>query len=334
MTRSADHNGLDSYRPRASVIVPAYNSETTIGGCLRALQNQTYPRQRYEIIVVDDGSEDKTAEVALETGAKVISPGKLGRSGARNLGAQKASGEIILFTDSDCEPISTWIELMIAPLQDREVAGVKGAYWSRQQELVARFTQVEVEERYRRMAQRDSINFVDTYAACYRRDIFLAHNGFDESVFVDEDQELSFRLSRRGYKMVFVPNARVFHLHTASVGHYFRRKFEIATWKPLLIKRYPERMISDSRTPQALKIQMGLVLMIIFLAPAGLFSSTARRALAAAILSFLAACLPFIRHAVEYDRDVTIITIPMLWLRAVALAIGYLNGMIRFRSQK
>ncbi len=334
MTPNVIKRGSDSNLPIVSVIVPAYNSASTIGVCLEALQKQTYPREGYEIIVVDDDSKDDTRKVALSTGVKVISRGKRGRSGVRNLGAQLAVGEIILFTDSDCEPISSWIELMTAPFQDQEVAGVKGAYWSRQQELVARFTQVEVEERYRRMAQQASINFVDTYAAGYRREIFLANNGFDESLLIDEDQDLSFRLSRQGYKMVFVPEARVFHLHAASIGHYFRRKFEIATWKPLLINRYPERIISDSRTPQNVKIQMALVLIMIFLLPASLFSRSARKWLVSTSFSFVASCVPFIKHAVKIDRQVIYISVPMLWLRATALALGYVYGMVRFRLNK
>jgi len=334
MERTIKKRDSDSNLPSVSVIVPAYNSESTIGACLDALQKQTYPREGYEIIVVDDDSQDNTRKVALSTGVKVISQGRLGRSGVRNLGANVATGDIILFTDSDCEPIPSWIELMTAPFQDQEIAGVKGAYWSRQEEMVARFTQVEVEERYKRMAQQDSINFVDTYAAGYRREIFLAINGFDESLQTNEDQDLSFRLTRQGYKMVFVPDARVFHLHSSSIGHYFRRKFVIGTWKPLLMSRYPERIISDSRTPQIVKIQMALVLTMIFLLPAALFSRTVRRLLVAANFSFLATCAPFIKYAVKLDRGVIFIVVPMLWLRSAALAIGYLNGLIRFRLKK
>jgi glycosyltransferase involved in cell wall biosynthesis len=171
MVENKNNRGSDSEPPTVSIIVPAFNSEVTIGRCLRALHNQTYPQDRYEIIVVDDASTDKTAEIASKAGVLVVAEGKLGKSGVRNLGAQRATGEIILFTDSDCEPIPNWIELMVAPFIEVDVAGVKGAYWSQQTDLVARFTQIEVEERYRRMAQQESINFIDTYAAGYRRDI-------------------------------------------------------------------------------------------------------------------------------------------------------------------
>ncbi|GMQ78507.1 MAG: hypothetical protein BMS9Abin02_1023 [Anaerolineae bacterium] len=334
MVKNNNKYGSESEPPSVSIIVPAYNSEATIERCLRALQNQTYPHDRYEIIVVDDASTDKTTEIASKAGVIVAAEGKLGKSGVRNLGARRATGEIILFTDSDCEPIPSWIELMVAPFIDRDIAGVKGAYWSQQSNLVARFTQIEVEERYRRMAQQESINFIDTYAAGYRREIFLANNGFDETLSEDEDQDLSFRLARQGYKMVFAPQARVYHQHTTSVRHYIKRKYSIGTWKPLLMNRYPERFISDSRTPQSLKIQMGLVLLMIGLAVPALYSRNARRWLIFTILSFLAACLPFLRLTLQYDRKIGLIAVPMLWLRAAALALGYLNGLLRFRTRK
>ena len=115
-----------------SVVIPAYNAGQTIEGCVRALQAQT-TAEAVEVIVVDDASTDGTGALARAAGARVICEGKLGKSGARNAGARAAQGEILLFTDADCEALPDWVERMIAPLgRDREVVGVKGAYYSRQ----------------------------------------------------------------------------------------------------------------------------------------------------------------------------------------------------------
>lgn len=322
-------------RPFVSVVVPAYNAAAALPGCLAALQAQSYPRERYEVIVVDDASTDNSAEIAAAAGALVVAEGKRGKSGVRNLGAQRAQGEIVLFTDSDCEPAPTWIETMVVPFQrDPEVVGVKGAYLSRQREPLARFTQVEVEERYDRMARQETIDFIDTYAAGYRRDVFLAYGGFDETLPEVEDQDLSFRLARAGKKMLFVPGARVYHRHATSVRRYFWRKFAIGAWKHLLINRYPERFISDSRTPQSLKVQMGLALLMTLLAAPALVSRTARRALAAATVAFLLACFPFLRKAARRDPAILPYSLVMLWIRAEALALGYLKGIAQFRGRK
>ncbi|NLF65517.1 MAG: glycosyltransferase [Chloroflexi bacterium] len=321
--------------PFVSIVVPAYNAAGTLAACLDALHAQSYPRDCYEVIVVDDASTDETVQIARRAGAQVVAEGKLGKSGVRNRGAQEARGEIVLFTDADCEPLPTWVETMVAPFRrDPEVVGVKGAYLSRQREPLARFTQVEVEERYDRMARQETIDFIDTYAAGYRRDLFLEFGGFDETLPEVEDQDLSFRLARAGKKMLFIPDARVYHRHATSVRRYFWRKFAIATWKHLLINRYPERFLSDSRTPQSLKVQMGLALLMTLLAVPALFAPAARRALAGVSVAFLLACFPFLRKAARRDPAILPFSLVMLWVRAEALVLGYLKGILKFRGRK
>jgi glycosyltransferase involved in cell wall biosynthesis len=87
-----------------SVIVPAYNAESTIGKCLDALERQNIPRDEYEVIVVDDGSTDNMPGIVKRFPVKYISQQNKGPASARNRGAGEAKGEIILFTDSDCVP--------------------------------------------------------------------------------------------------------------------------------------------------------------------------------------------------------------------------------------
>jgi lipopolysaccharide/colanic/teichoic acid biosynthesis glycosyltransferase/glycosyltransferase involved in cell wall biosynthesis len=310
-----------------SIVIPAYNAAHTIESCLRALQQQT-TAESTEIIVVDDASTDDTVAVATAVGARVISQGKLGKSGARNAGARAAKGEILLFTDADCEPLPDWVEQMLTPFrQDPEVVGAKGAYYSRQTELVARFTQVEVEERYDRMRKQPTTNFIDTYAAAYKRDIFLENGGFDTNLPELEDQDFSFRLAAKGYKMVFVPEARVYHRHTVSAVHYFRRKFAIGKWKAMLVHRHPERLVSDSRTPQLLKVQMGFVLLLPLVLIASLLWSPLGWVVLAVFVGFIISCLPFLIKTAQRDLPVITIALPMLFLRAASLAYGYVYGI-------
>ena len=316
-----------------SIIIPAYNAAHTIEACIKALQNQLTD-ESYEIIVINDASTDNTVEVATAVGAnQVISKGKLGKSGTRNAGAEAAHGDILLFTDADCEPLPDWLERMITPFRnDPDVIGVKGAYYTRQTELVARFTQVEVEERYDRMRQLPTTNFIDTYAAAYKRDIFLENGGFDTSLPEVEDQDFSFRLAAKGYKMVFVPEARVYHRHTVSARHYFRRKFAIGKWKAMLMHRHPERLVSDSRTPQLLKVQMGFTLLMPPALIAPLIWQPFAWGLLAVVLGFILSCLPFLIKTAHRDAPVLLIALPMLFLRAVALAYSYVYGLFNLAA--
>ncbi len=320
-------------KPRFSVIVPAYNAASTIGVCLDALSRQTVPSDLYEVIVVDDGSTDGTAEIARRCGARVISQPNAGPAAARNRGVEAARGEILLFTDADCEPTPDWIAAFAGALDaNPDAVGAKGTYLSRQREVVARFTQMEYEERYSRMDGRDRIDFVDTYSAAYRREAFLKAGGFETKFPTAsvEDQELSFRMARLGYRMIYVPEARVYHIHNRTIGAYWRRKFLIGYWKALVIRRFPERMVSDSHTPQVLKLQMGLMSAGALLLPLLPFSGKARRAWAGVMLAFLTTTFPFVKRSARRDAAVAVAAPVLLTVRALALTTGFLAGVIRF----
>jgi lipopolysaccharide/colanic/teichoic acid biosynthesis glycosyltransferase len=302
---------------------------------LAALQAQSLSRDRYEVIVVDDGSTDSTAEVARRYGVRLICQPNAGPAAARNRGVQAARGEILLFTDADCAPTPDWIERLTEPFRAPEVAGAKGVYRTRQRELVARFVQLEYEDKYARMSRQDRIDFVDTYSAAYRRDVFLANGGFD-ALFPAasvEDQEFSFRLARKGYWLVFVPRAVVYHRHNTTPGKYWRRKFGIGYWKALLLCWHPERAVRDSHTPQVLKVQIGLVgLLALSLLLAPFWAPARWSALSVAVLFVLAAA-PFLIRVARRDRAVAAVAPLLLVWRALALGTGLVAGFLRFSRQ-
>ncbi|HID64196.1 MAG TPA: glycosyltransferase [Anaerolineae bacterium] len=306
--------------------MPAYNAADTIGPCLEALLAQDMPRQEYEIIVVDDGSTDGTAEAVRKfPGVRLFRQEKQGPAAARNLGAQQARGEILLFTDADCCPTPEWAAHLSAPLrQEAEIVGAKGAYLTGQQELLARFVQLEYEEKYGRMSGEKFIDFIDTYAAAYRRDVFLKAGGFDTGFPTAsvEDQELSFRLAAQGCKMVFVPQARVYHHHASSLKAYLRKKLKIGYWKVWVHLRHPKKMLRDSHTPQSLKLQILLAYGLVFsLLASPLWPGLLWAALACAGAFFLST-LPFSRKAFPRDPFVAFFSPLFLFLRALALGAG------------
>ena len=160
-----------------SVIVPAFNAANTIQYCIDALQNQTILSTDYEIIVIDDGSDDNTWEIVDKNNVHLVSQSKMGPAAARNLGVKCARGSIVLFTDADCVPASNWIEQMLIPFESPEVVGAKGVYFSQQREISARFAQLEYEEKYDRLRPQAYIDFIDTYSAAYRRCVFAGYGG-------------------------------------------------------------------------------------------------------------------------------------------------------------
>jgi GT2 family glycosyltransferase len=315
--------------PQVSVIVPAYNGAATVDDCLRALLEQQ-TRRSYEIILVDDGSTDDTAHevAAFAPRVRLVRQQHAGAAAARNRGVSAALGDILLFTDADCEPIPGWIENLASALDGAD--GAKGTYRTRQRSVVARWVQAEYESKYRRMAQRPTIDFIDTYSAAYRRDVFDAAGGFDEALQVDEDQELSFRLAEAGARLVFAPEAVVYHRHVATPLAYMKRKFRIGYWKVLVAAMHPARIITDSHTPQSLKAQMALLALVLLLLPATPFSRLARRALAIAAGTLLATTLPIAARIAADDPAVALAAPLMSLLRSAGLLAGTLAGLVRF----
>jgi cellulose synthase/poly-beta-1,6-N-acetylglucosamine synthase-like glycosyltransferase len=312
----------------ASVIVPAYNAAATLQACLDALESQTIPRHAYEVIVVDDGSTDATPDLLQKAEVTALHQPHASQAAARNRGAEAARGEILLFTDADCEPEADWIERMLAPFQEPGVAGVKGRYRTRQRSLVARFVQAEFEEKYARLARQDRIDFVDTHAAGYRRDLFLESGGFDVRFPVDEDQELSFRLARAGHRLVFEPDAVVFHQHPERLWTYLWRKVHFARWKVLVVLLHPARAWRDSYTPLSQKLQMGLWALWLAASGVALAGGTGWGWAGGLAGLGLASSLPFVARTARTDPGVAAAAPLLLWGRAAVLSLGVSWGLL------
>ena len=321
--------------PYVSVIVPAYNAEQTIMQSLDALINQSYLPELYEVIVVDDGSSDRMADIVKRYQVKYIWQENRGPAAARNKGVEEMRGEIVLFTDSDCVPDVNWISEMVKPFENPKVVAVKGAYRTRQRNIIARFAQIEFEERFEMLKKADSIDMVDTYSAGFRRDIFLKLGGFDTSFPVanNEDTELSYRMSKLGLKMVFNPNAVVYHLnHPDSVKRYARLKFWRGYWRVVVYKRFPDKMLKDTYTPQTLKLQTLALFGIICLLPLATLSPawSVYLSISAAVF-FLIISMPFMLLAFKKEPVIALLSPAFLLLRAASIGSGALWGALKGR---
>ncbi|MCA8921127.1 MAG: glycosyltransferase [Planctomycetes bacterium] len=323
----------DGPAPVASVVIPARDAEDSVGDTLAGLALAACALQ---VIVVDDGSRDATGAVAERAGAEVVRAAGEGPARARNLGCARARADVLVFTDADCRPTPGFVEALLAPLADPAIAGVKGAYLTEQRSLTARFVQQEYEERYRRMAKRAFIDFVDTYACAYRKPVFDAVGGFDERYRLPstEDQELSFRIVATGARLVFAPQARVVHRHADTLWGYARKKAKIGRFKVATLRRHPGKAVDDAHTPLTLKLQL-------LLAPLALIASLALGALAAlgappwalatAALPaalFALSCLPLTLHALRADPAVGVLTPAFCLVRGLALGWGVCAGLL------
>ena len=313
-----------------SVIIPAYNAEKTVVQCIQSLLHQTIPSDKYEIILVNDGSTDRTEEVTKSLGVKYFYQSNQGPATARNKGVALAHGDIILFTDSDCITERNWIEEMIKPFNDPDVVGVKGRYKTRQKEIISRFAQLEFEERYCLLEKHKYIDFVDTYSAGFRKEVFLAVRGFDPSFphANNEDVDLSYRLAQKGYRMVYNSKAVLHHQHPTSLLEYLKLKFWRGYWRFIVYRQYPEKALKDSYTPFNLKAQIALFYLILGIIPFLYLVNIQYNIFIILIFLFLITTIPFNKIAIKKDPLVALLSPFLIFLRAAALGLGSLGGIL------
>jgi len=319
----------------ASIIIPTFNGASRIGNCLDSLEKQTAGRN-VEILVVDDGSTDNTANVVRGySSVRLIPQANAGPASARNRGALEAKGKILLFTDDDCVPMPDWLEAMLGPFKDPEVVGAKGVYRTHQRSLAARFVQIEYEDKYRLMAGLSRIDFIDTYSAAFRRDRFLDMTGYDTSfpVACAEDIELSYRMSARGWKMTFVPAAIVYHTHPDTLSRYLKKKYKFAFWRMLAVRKNPGKSVKDSHTPQIMKVQLLFAPALLL---AAIFDLAARPRVPVSelvLVGFLLTTLPFTLRAIRKDAIAGILSPVLLAARACAQVLGVAAGLMYARRK-
>jgi glycosyltransferase involved in cell wall biosynthesis len=207
-----------------SIIIPALNEEKMIGRCLESLTRLAFARDRFEVLVIDNGSRDRTLDIAESfkdrLNLKVLQQGGVRISALRNLGAQTAAGDILAFLDADCLAPADWLDRIFA-LAPADGAGVLGAHYLLPEDSswVGRTW-----HRYQEAPKSGEVSHVPAGDLIMRREDFLELRGFDETIQTNEDYELCDRARKAGMNVRAYPQIGVVHLGTAQSLRVFFRK--------------------------------------------------------------------------------------------------------------
>jgi glycosyltransferase involved in cell wall biosynthesis len=198
--------------PRVSVVIPARNAASRLPRVLGALAQQTAPAELFEVIVVDDGSTDGTADLArADGGVRLLrAPAQGHQAAARNHGAAEARGPVLAFLDADCVPHADWIERGLAELDAHEADLLAGHIGM---EVVGRASAIDLlalghdfdQERYA------SEGFAAAGNLWVTRSTFEEVGGFDTDLALDEDRDFTLRVTAGGAVLRFAADVAVDH---------------------------------------------------------------------------------------------------------------------------
>jgi hypothetical protein len=206
---------------RVSFIVPALNVEATLPACLDAIRAAAPGSVSREVLVIDNGSTDRTAQIARAHGAQVISAPGLSVAGLRNLGARVGRADILACVDADCVIGEDWLATALAHFDEPSVGAVgapttvpAGATWVQRMWAL---------HRHRRPALR-VVDWLPTENLVLRKAAFQAIGGFNEALTTCEDVDLCYRLGQR-HRILSDPALRSVHLGEApTLGRFFRKE--------------------------------------------------------------------------------------------------------------
>ena len=206
-----------------SFVIPVFNCERFIARCLLAIRTLTCPEERYEVVIVDNGSTDGTPAIMKRLGFDFEVVPHVNVSVLRNLGVKRAGGKYVAFVDSDVEIFPGWLEAGLAALQDPEVVAT-GCFPG----VPDRATWVQrtwdLHQRSRRPAiERTPVPWLSSMNLLMRRADFLLVGGFNESLESAEDVDLCFRLKGRG-ALLYNQAMQAVHWGEASDLRMFWRK--------------------------------------------------------------------------------------------------------------
>jgi cellulose synthase/poly-beta-1,6-N-acetylglucosamine synthase-like glycosyltransferase len=218
-----------------SVIIPVYNDVERLKICLEALENQTYPRDLYEVIVVNnDPSQTIEPHVVNFNNVRLICESHRSSYAARNKGVFNARGTVIAFTDSDCIPKSDWIEKGVNNLLNEPhcglVAGRIEIFCSDPENPTA----IELYEKITAFHQKmyvDRLKFGATANLFTFKSIINRVGHFNYTVLSSGDSEWGNRVFKAGYKQIYADDTCVSHPALKTFGQRFRKRIRIIRGK-------------------------------------------------------------------------------------------------------
>lgn len=217
--------------PFVSVIIPVYNDSDRLKSCLESLRAQSYPSDRYEIIVVDNGSDENIADIVSEFDIATLEFEKVkGSYAARNKGISLAKGEILAFTDSDCKPTRNWIKEGVKALISIDNCGLVAGeidLFYRQPDSLSPAEIYEYIVAFQQQKNIEMLHFGATANVFTFKSVFQNVGLFNSTMKSGGDREWGNRVYSAGYLQIYAAHARVYHPARHTIEQLLRKSTRI-----------------------------------------------------------------------------------------------------------
>ncbi len=275
-----------SFEPTVSIIIPAHNEEKVIGRLLERVTELTYPKDKLQVLVVDDASSDKTGAIAddyesrcsfIEVLHRDKETGGRGKSAACNAGFNRSNGEVILCFDADYYPTRDIVEKLTCEFADLTVGAVQGrvVVLNEPQNIVTRLVALERIGGYRvDQEARENLNLITQYggtAGGFRSSLLKSLHGWDENILA-EDTDLTFSVYLAGYKIRYNLDAECYEEAVDNWKSYRRQRLRWAKGHMQCFFKHSWNVLKSRKLNSIEKIDALLLLCVYFMPIMGFLS--------------------------------------------------------------
>ncbi len=325
----------DSAYPKVSIIVASYNSQQTIEECLKSLLALDYTKGSIEVIVMDGGSKDATVKIAEKFPIEVVSI-RLNAPAAYNYAMKIVQHPILGFVDADAKVEAGWLKHLVPHLEEPKVAGVSGGIetWNTDNKW-ARSIGYELKNRYRRIGKY--AGRIATMNLLLKKEVIEEAGGWDENLPSQYDTDLGYRLSAKGYKIAYEPNAVCYHYNRPTLHAYYKQQLQYGKNTLKLYFKHGGLAKGDEITDFGMNIQPVLLLAVIVFSLVGIIPLL-RPLWYVSGLILLAMLAYFIYSAaklvIKFHDRVALRFVVLYFVRAFAWFVGAVITAVQFLRAK